>query len=158
MQHKLLLMASCALLLVAAGCKEKNKPQEQITANIATPVWVAPADYDMTSSMTAVVRVDLSQKYAEQLKIVGYAQTADDLLAAFNGNDCLGVAKQQDGLFYLFITSPATTGEGKVTDFTIRYYSAKLKNIFESESFAYYDDGTLGNIGTPCVPVFRIAK
>lgn len=48
----------CALLLFAAGCK-KDEP-ETFISDKARPTWTASGNHDMTSSMTAVVKVDLA--------------------------------------------------------------------------------------------------
>ena len=120
---KSMLIATCALLLLAAGCNDKNKP-ETITGNVAAPAWTAPEKYDMTSSMTAIIRVDLAVNYPDQVAKAQWQVAEGDVLAAFSGETCLGVAELVDGLYYLYITAPS---EG--TNVKLKYYSAALKNI-----------------------------
>ena len=74
--------------------------------------------------MTAVVKVDLKAQYPE--KASDWQLNDNDLLAAFNGETCLGVASPKEGLFFLYIAGT----EGAVT---LRYYSAHYKNFFEAK-------------------------
>ena len=94
----------CALLLFAAGCKKDKgndpvNPQESLNGNVARPAWTAVEVPDMTSSMTAVVKVANLNGQMVSDQIVN----EDDLLAAFSGETCLGTVSPQDGLFFLFI-------------------------------------------------------
>jgi hypothetical protein len=153
MKNTLLIIASCAVLLLEAGCKDKNQP-ESIIWTADKPAWTAPADYDMSSSMTAVVKVDLSALYtAEQLAAANYRYSPDDLLAAFSGTTCLGVGtyKEEYGAYWLYIAAPENGGE-----VTIRHYSATLKNIFVSESFPFSNDTNLGSASKPYTPSWRV--
>ncbi len=160
MKTQLMIIISCALLLLAAGCKQ-DKDREpagtqtpaSLSGNEQRPAWAMPDGYDMTSSMTAVVRIDLTRNYAEEVKSAGYQMTADDMLAAFDGNEtCLGVAEQADGLFWLYIA-----GNGDSTGrIRLRYYSAALKNVFVSEEFAFVNDTRLGTVNEPYTPLFTV--
>ncbi|MBP5476879.1 MAG: hypothetical protein J6Y00_04255 [Paludibacteraceae bacterium] len=87
------------------------------------------------------------------LKSAGYQMTADDMLAAFDGNEtCLGVAEQADGLFWLYVA-----GNGDSTGrIRLRYYSAALKNVFVSEEFAFVNDTRLGTVNEPYTPLFTV--
>ena len=166
MKTSIKIMALCGLLLMAAGCKDRNNPdnhntQTTLKGNVSAPTWTVSADNDMTSSMTAVVKVDLSKRYAEQLtaeniendKVVNEA----DLLAAFSGDECLGIAEQQDGLFYLYISAPADSQAA--SPISLRYYSAALSNIFVSEdTFPFSNDAQLGKVSAPYTPAFIIEK
>ena len=144
----------CALLLLAAGCKDKPKEPDSIIGTTERPAWTNPEDYDMSSSMTAIVQVDMSLTYtAEQLAAANYAQTANDLLAAFSGDQCLGVAEQVDGLFFLYITTPE---EGD--NVTIKHYSSVLKNIFTDQPVPFRNDTQLGTVGEPYSPEWTVVK
>ena len=163
----------CTLLLFAAGCKkedqnapEQQQPQEQtqptdpvtppvetIAGNVAQPNWQLPADYDMTSSLTAIVKVDLALSFkAEQL--AGWKLAEGDKLAAFDGDQCLGLASPKDGLFMLYVTAPQ---EGHPV--SLKYYSAAVKNLFAAtETIVYKNDEVLGSIAQPYTPNWVIVK
>ena len=137
----------CALLLLAAGCKDNNEPKT-LYGSVVRPAWAVSEDHDY-SSMTAVVKVDLKIQYPEMA--ADYALNSQDLLAAFAGDKCLGVASPNEGLFYLMITST----EGSVT---LRYYSAQYKNLFEAEPFTFQTDAMLGTPDHPYSPAFVLSK
>ena len=142
----------CALLLLAAGCKkeEQNTP-ETFVSDKARPTWTVPEAPDMTSSMTAVIKVDLKAQYPDQA--ADFVLDANDLLAAFQGETCLGIADLQDGLFYLYIAG--------VNDepITLRYYSAHYKNQFEAkDAFPFVNDDHLGTVAAPYIPAFVVIK
>jgi len=154
MKKHLLVLAACSLLLLVAGCKkeEGNNP-DSLNGNEARPSWVAPDEYDMTSSMTAVIRVDLAAQYPTTA--TDFVVKDDDLLAAFMGNDCVGVAALQDGLFYLYIAGQTSEGgDGMVT---LRYYSAHYKNLFTAaNAFTFVNDGNQGTVASPFIPSFAV--
>lgn len=82
MKRHLLALLSCVLLLVAVtGCKDKNTTPQSLKGNEARPTWTAPDEYDYSSSMTAVIRVDLAAQYPTQA--ADFTIHEDDLLAAF---------------------------------------------------------------------------
>ena len=141
-------IALCALLIMAAGCKGKNEP-ESIHGDKTAPSWSAPEDYDYSSSMTAVVKVDLQSQYPESA--ADFTINEKDLLAAFADEQCLGVASPQDGLFFLYIAGT----EGSVT---LRYYSAQYKNLFAAEPIPYQNDTHLGTVAEPYSPAFSVIK
>ena len=146
----------CMLAVVAicfAGCKDKNAP-ESFNGNVARPTWTAPEVSDMSSSMTAVVKVDLKAQYPETA--ADFVLVDNDLLAAFSGETCLGVAQPQDGLFFLYIAAPVT---GNPSSVTLRYYSAHYKNLFEAkDAFRFINDDHLGTTAEPFKPAFVVAK
>lgn len=156
MKTKLLIVASCALLLIAAGCKKNNSDEpelEPIAGNVETPSWTSPETYDMTASMTAIVKVDLSANYAQQVTKEGWQTGEGDLLAAFSGETCLGVdtlnADRTD-LFFLYI---AGVNEEMTEDIQLRYYSKQLKNIFKAkELIPFSNDAQLGSASIPYMP------
>lgn len=150
------IIALCSLFLVALmGCKGRNEPEQTktIAGNVSKPSWTAPSDYDMTSSMTALVEVDLSLSFkADQL--AGWKLSKDDLLAAFDGNTCLGVAMVKDGQFFLYITSPQ---EGNSV--SLKYYSASVKNSFTAtESVPYQNNSKLGSPADPYMPKWTVSS
>jgi len=156
---KYMLIASCALLLLAAGCKSQsdNEPsapqpsQQQLATlygNIERPAWVVSPDYDLTSSMTAVVRVNLKEQFPALA--TDFVLTENDLLGAFSGETCLGAITPEGELFFLYIAGPAAGGSSSVT---LRYYSAHYKNLFEAkDAFPFKNDTQVGTVSTPFVP------
>ena len=154
------------VLSLLVGCKkEENKPTTPTTpstpseteepaipsGNIATPDWQVPSDYDYSSSMTVVAQVDLTLSYST-LTANDWQVDDGDLLAAFAGNECLGVAKPIDGLFYLYITSPSDDSE----EITLKYYSARLRNIFQTDThFSFVNGDRLGSVNEPMRPLFE---
>ena len=155
--YKLLL---CAVLLLAAGCKkeEPNQPDQPVTpteqtetiaGNVSNPGWAVPEPYDLSSSMTVIAKVDLALTYTEA-ELAGWSLNAGDMLAAFNGEQCLGVATPQDGLFYLYITPPEN--EGQVA---LKYYSAAVSNIFVTDPIPYVNDEKLGTVAEPYTPKWQ---
>ena len=137
MKRHLSALLSCLLLLAVTGCKDKNTTPQSLKGNEARPTWTAPDEYDYSSSMTAVIRVDLA--------------------AAFAGNQCLGVTEPQDGLFYLFIAGPDT--EEQTTGITLRYWSAHYTNLFVAENaFPFVNDDQKGTIAEPFVPVLKLDR
>lgn len=130
----------CTLCLCALfGCKDKNKPDSRY-GEVEKPSWNIPSDYDYTSSMTAIIRVDSMES------------SADDMLAAFSGEKCYGIAEYKDGLFYLYI---AGGGESTVM---LKLWSAHYKNIFVSSPIPYENDSQLGTVAALYVPVFTVSK
>lgn len=153
---KLMMIVTCGMLLLAAGCKKDEptpgtQPAASFTANIARPTWSASKDYDYSSSMTAVIRVDLKAQYPD--KAADWQLNEQDLLAAFSGETCLGTASPKDGVFYLYV---AGTNDNSVT---LRYYSTQYKNLFEAaDAFPFENDVHLGTVAEPLTPSFVVAK
>ena len=154
-------LALCALMLIAVGCKKdkENEPSpaqstQSIAGNVATPSWTLSDDYDMSSSMTVVTKVDLALTYASEVSSTGWEVAAGDLLAAFEGETCVGLAQPIDGLFYLYVTASQSGA-----DVALKYYSAKLKNIFVAqEKLTYSTDDRIGDIAEPYTPKWTVAK
>jgi len=141
------------LTVLFAGCKDKNAP-ESFNGNVSRPTWTAPEVSDLTSSMTAVVKVDLKAQYPETA--ADWQRSENDLLAAFSGETCLGVAQPQEGLFFLYIAAPVT---GNPSSVTLRYYSAHYKNLFEAkDAFTFRNDDHLGSVAEPLIPQFVVVK
>ena len=158
------------LCLLTVGCKKEQQnapeqqPQEQsqpqpqpdpeptetLAGNVARPSWTAPDVYDMTSSMTALVKVDLKAQYPKLA--ADYKLDANDVLGAFSGDTCLGVGTIVDGLFFIYIDAT----EGAVT---LRYWSAQYKNLFEEkDAFTYANESSLGTVAEPLVPALTVVK
>lgn len=156
-------IAACALMLMVSGCKSDQKnepgksgdpvtpsrPTETLKGDVACPNWTVPSDYDYTSSMTAVVKTDLLAAYPELAK--DYVLQDNDLLAAFIGDKCLGVATPTDGLFYMYIVG----SEGTVT---LQYWSAYYANTFVAKNvFEFANDAHLGTVSKPLKPALVVA-
>lgn len=156
MKNKWMMALVCAALCALVACKDSKKEPENpdpdqplqtdINGNKSRPTWQASDEYDYTSSMTAVIKIEtLAGKTISESDI-----TADDLLAAFNGENCLGVIAPQDGLFFLYIA-------GTEGDVSLRYYSAHYKNIFEQEAaFPFLNDTQKGTVSDPFVPQLKV--
>jgi hypothetical protein len=156
MKTKFMMMVACAAMLLATGCKDEKNQAESIIGNVSKPTWVAPESYDMSSSMTAIVAIDLTSVYtAEQLAAVNYQRSSDDLLAAFAGETCLGVGKWLDeaSAYWLFIAAPENASA-----ITIKHYSASLKHVFVSESIPYSNGANLGTVDVPYRPKWTVAQ
>ncbi len=155
MTNKILIIA-CALLCLV-GCKDKKDEPNSLIGNIEKPDWEAITDYDLTSSMTAVIQVDLSLSFAEeQLQAANYQPSEDDMLAVFADNKCLGVGTKKGAVWYVYIASPIDKTPSTVT---LRYYSATLKNIFIGEELIpYKNDTQWGTTDAPHTPTFIIDK
>jgi len=141
------------LTVLFAGCK-KDEPTapESLYGNVERPTWTVPSEYDYTSSMTAVIKVANLNGQMVNDQIVNDS----DLLAAFSGDTCLGVAQPQDGLFFLYIAAPVT---GNPSSVTLRYYCAHYKNLFEAkDAFRFINDDHLGTTVEPFKPAFVVAK
>ena len=155
------------LSFVLTSCKGKEQPVDPsdpknaaIAGNVAKPEWKGPSSYDLSSSMTIVAQVDLSPYYASQLDTAKYTLSPEDLLAAFSGDECLGVAEKKASLFFLYVCSPtAATDDQATLSLTIRYYSASLRNVFRSiNPIIYINDGQSGTVDNPYKPLFVIDK
>lgn len=156
--RKSFIFALCSLSMVLSvlfsGCKkDKEQAPESFVSDMARPVWTAPEKSDMTSSMVAVVKVDLKAQYPSIA--ADFALNENDLLGAFAGEQCLGVATVQEGYFFLYINSPTESS----SQVTLRYYSAFYKNLFEAkDAFPFKNDDILGNIANPYIPALVVVK
>lgn len=143
------LVLSLLVLLPITGCKDKNNNPETLAGSVERPVWTAPEDYDKTSTMSVVAKVDLKIQYPELA--ADYALNSQDLLAAFAGDKCLGIASPTDGLFHLMVTST----EGS---FTLRYYSAQYRNLFTTDPIVFQTDARLGTPDHPYTPKLALMQ
>ena len=135
----------CAVLLLAAGCKDKEQPVNPYVdpGTTENPGWVINVENNMTASMTAIVKVSFAQN--------------EGTLAAFIGEDCCGIAeyKADYGLYWLYLSPAAETGG----DVQLRFYSPDLKRIFDAAStFPFSNDTQLGSIAEPYTPEWTVAN
>ena len=132
-----------ALAVFFAGCK--NSDPFVNPGDTPNPQWGITVENDMTSSMTAIVKVSFAQY--------------EGVLAAFIGNDCCGIGEYIDGLYWLYV-SPVSNDEGQTTnDIQLRFYSPDLKRIFDATSTVpFHNDTQLGSIAEPYTPEWKVAK
>ncbi|MBR6140869.1 MAG: hypothetical protein IKQ37_03790 [Bacteroidaceae bacterium] len=163
--YNLLTLAACGLLLAFSSCKGgddtipgPSSSQGGMVGNKEKPAWQNPTDQDMPFSMTAIIRVNLSISYPQQMAAIsesslsGQIPGQNDLLAAFSGDKCLGVAQYIDGLFFLYIARPP---QGADQAIDIYYYSATLKNIFVAQkACTFVADDCKGSVSAPLEPSF----
>ena len=148
MKNMMSLVRNCKLLLLSilllsvAGCKKDVNEPQTIHGNQPRPSWVVTDESNLLSSMTAIIKVTTLNGQAIDDTMVG----ADDLLAAFIGEECVGIAEYKDGLFYLYLSAE----EGIVT---LRYYSAYYTNLFEvKDAFVYRNNASIGTVSEPYCP------
>lgn len=156
MKHSIYMAIMFGVALLAA-CSKDNTPVDTIpernipTGNIPTPQWNVAPGYDYSSSMTAVVEVDLMATYPD-ITPADWQVDTSDLLAAFAGETCLGVTSPSDDLFFLYITAPSQDGE----EITLRYYSTRLRNVFLADDSFHFENGARhGSVVDPLTPAFR---
>ncbi len=164
MQLKKLSVILAVVMLFATGCTQEEelkqvtpaaKTETTLAGNVAKPAWAVPEDYDMTSSMTAIVKVDLTQTYEKELAGLNWKVSADDVFAAFDGETCIGVAELSENLFFLYITAPASGAQ----TVALRYWSSALKNVFVAqETITFANDQHLGSVSEPFAPKFVVKQ
>ncbi|MGX8712954.1 MAG: hypothetical protein ACSW8I_04625 [bacterium] len=140
-------MISVLLFLASCGKEEggNNVVPDPMFGNITDPAWSVSADYDYTTSMTAVISVDLQGR--DSLWTIDTA----DRVAAFVGDECVGLANPSGSLFFLFIVPPQHGGD----DITLRYYSSYYRNIFRSDTvFSFSNGSQQGTVSNPFLVVF----
>lgn len=144
--------------LAFTGCKRESITSpiapgnpELPTSGIDTPAWCVDTNYDYSSSMTAVVRVELSLSYPQMGD--GWQLSPYDLVGAFCGERCVGVAGPTGSLFFVYITPPDANSTEPIT---LRYYSAVLRNVFYSdEAFPFKNGDQQGTVTNPLRPRFN---
>lgn len=140
-------LISVLLFLASCGKEEggNNVEPDPMFGNITDPAWSISADYDYTTSMTAVIGVDLQGR--DSLWTIDTA----DRVAAFVGDECVGLANPSGPLFFLFIVPPQHDGD----DITLRYYSSYYHNIFRSDTvFSFCNGSQQGTVNNPLLVVF----
>ena len=147
------------LFALCISCKNgQNAPDdpaenEPIAGNLPKPEWTAVADYDMTASMVAIVQVEKLNNQEMYDKI---ANDREALLAAFAGEECLGIAQPDSatGLFFLYICAPT-----QAQTIRLHYYSAVYKNIFiDQDGFSFVNDAQKGSVKDPYIPSLWAVK
>lgn len=139
-----------AVLFTACETKPVNPEPETLYGNVAKPQWADTSSYDYSSSMTAIIKVDLAARYPALAK--DFVLDEKDVLAAFSGDKCIGVAKVTQGIFFLYVTGT----DGAVT---LRYYSGHYSNLFVvKDAFVYQNDLIVGSYSKPFTPVFELEK
>lgn len=108
------------------------------------PVWTTPDMHIYPASMTAVIRMS---------PYILPSITDADLLAAFIGSECRGVAQQihdaQGGVLYQIQVKGNQSEVGKVV---FKYYCDVTKEAFVSaDDLSFEADARLGNVDTPWV-------
>lgn len=141
----------CALLLFAAGCKkdEPVNPQQALYGDVARPTWTVQEDYDYSSSMTAVIKVETLNGQVVNARLV----SESDVLAAFVGEECRGIATYDGGLFYLYIAGPHDATENDQV-IRLRYWSSHYTNLFEDGAITFVNNAHIGSVAEPYVPTF----
>lgn len=138
-------MMISALLFLASCSKEEGDSVAEpnpMFGNITDPAWSVSTDYDYTTSMTAVIGVDLQG--GDSLWTIDTA----DRVAAFVGDECVGLVAPSGTLFFLFIVPPQHAEDGNFI--TLRYYSSYYHNIFHSDDvFPFVNGSQQGTASNP---------
>ena len=118
------------------------------SSNEQAPSWTDPDKSVYPMSMTAVVRLS---------PILETLAADDDMMAAFIGGECRGVAKKvmNDGVRLFFIHVKAPSSENGNVEF--RYYSAASKRVYVSVAadVKYEVDKIYGTAENPEYPDFE---
>ena len=118
------------------------------SSNEQAPSWTDPDKSVYPMSMTAVVRLS---------PILETLAADDDMMAAFIGGECRGVAKKvmNDGVRLFFIHVKAPSSENGNVEF--RYYSAVSKRVYVSVAadVKYEVDKIYGSAENPEYPDFE---
>jgi hypothetical protein len=130
---KILIFTFIAIFCLAVSCKK-----DESYRTFDRPTWQTTLD-GYSVSMTCVVTLDKN--------IIGYVDS-EDILAAFIGNECRGVAEYTKDKFFLNIVgSPEETSL-----ITFKYYSAKNKYLYQEEGLhSFVSNGVLGVSDEPYV-------
>lgn len=116
--------------------------------NAAKPNWHDPDKTVYPTSMTAVVRLS---PILERLAADG------DMMAAFIGGECRGVAQKvdNDGVRLYFVHVKAPSAESGNVEF--RYYSSSCNRVYTSpaDAVAYEIDKVYGTADAPAQPDFE---
>ena len=154
------ILSVLTVLFVACDKKDEPTPEKTLYGNAPRPTWTAPVNPDPTASMTAIIAVRTLAGVTVPDSCVG----ANDMLAAFYGETCLGIAKKyEDGVFYMYICGPTTglspNDQRPTTNISLRYWSAHYTNLFEADdAFPFVNDTQQGTPDNPFVPAFVVVK
>lgn len=149
------LMMAAMLSVLVSSCDRASDPAS-IIGNEPQPTWTVPEQYDLSSSMTVIAKIDMTGLYtAEQLQAVNYRVSDGDVLAAFCGNTCLGIGewKADYEAFWLYIVAPENGDE-----VTLRYYSSVLRHLYAAEPIPYRINTRMGEPSEPYAPVWALTK
>lgn len=146
-------LISVFLFLASCGKEEGGNAvvpdtvPDPMFGDITDPAWSVSTDYDYTTSMTAVIGVDLQG--GDSLWTIDTA----DRVAAFVGDECVGLVAPSGTLFFLFIVPPQHAEDGNFI--TLRYYSSYYHNIFHSDDvFPFVNGSQQGTVNNPLLVVF----
>ena len=147
------IILTCFVCLLT-GCS-KDSSDDYYMGNVERPSWTTNSNYDYSSSMTAIVRVELIQTFPDNGDIFVYGE--GDLLAAFVDDECVGVASMVDGLYFLYMALPDNYNSSANIVINLHYYNASLKRIFLSESsLEYQSDACIGTADNPMTLSFEL--
>ena len=92
MKNRIFIVTACVALCLLAGCKKKgsDKEPDSFYGSASAPSWSVSDSYDYSSSMTAIIAVDLGAQYPD--KASDFVLSSDDVVAAFIQGVCVGVA------------------------------------------------------------------
>ena len=124
--------------------------QKQLVVNLVsegeTPDWtVSPADYEFTMNIMGRLKID--NKLSED---------TEDMVAAFNGKECVGVARPQYfkryDAYYVMMTVYGNDGDDNDA-LTFKVYDASTgityPSVIVSQPVAFEKDAIVGTITTP---------
>ena len=77
------------------------------------------------------------------------AVNSGDILGAFIGGECRGLAKpidEIDGKTHFYLKVRATESDEKDAPVSLRYYSTEKQHVFYSEQFSFVADGEAGSL------------
>jgi len=109
--------------------------------------WSTPSSGIYQFSMTAIIKLsDFLEDYAD----------SGDMLSAFIGNDCRGIAKPQivngKSIFFLYIRG----NSAETQKVSFKYYSAKNKITYTCANVVdFTQNATYGQASNPAVPPFE---
>ena len=163
MKHKfsslhLFIISSLHLFIISSflvSCSSDDDPQvDPITPPATTDErptdWITITDYLPYTSMIIYL-------HGEGLPDGVSTFASDDLLAAFADGDCVGVASPTDEnkSFELEVLKKTTDENKSDLKIILKYYSAQAKKIFQSQEFAYQNDGILGSLTESYKPIWQ---
>ncbi|MBP5259518.1 MAG: hypothetical protein J6Z12_02645 [Paludibacteraceae bacterium] len=153
MKNRIFIVTACVALCLLAGCKKKgsDKEPDSFYGSASAPSWSVSDSYDYSSSMTAIIAVDLGAQYPD--KASDFVLSSDDVVAAFIQGVCVGVASPIEGLFFLYIAG------GTAGDVSLRYYSSFYKRQFGADNaFTFENDAMIGTHESPFLPEWKPVK
>lgn len=149
------IMFICALVLVSCSKEDGDVvPPSSTTATLVScdaPQWKCTDGVIPFGSMVLC----MSQESLPQFVVM----SKDDRLAAFMGDECLGVWRPMqevggntDIILTVYEKDSKTDGSVK---FELRYYNAIAKGYYKSELITFSSNQTLGLVSSPYKPVWK---